>query len=143
MSKTISLHFIVPPASVKITTKDDVALNFGESVTLECTATVVRGVTSGLHFQWLLISNSKYNETSRRIQTPVRNVTVVTQSANNGTIIYKDFLTLPPLKRSHLGNIYICEVEISNPKGVTNSRINYFYRRNSRFMLNFPGKIHI
>ena len=49
------LNFLVPPAVVEVTSRDNIA--FGESVTLECTATVVRDITSSLDFQWFVTSN--------------------------------------------------------------------------------------
>ena len=121
------LHFLVPPAIVEITTEDDIA--FGESVTLECTAAVVRGVTSGLQFQWFVTS---YNGLFRKL---VRNVANVAGNSSNKTIIYKDVLVLPSLDKSVRGSIYTCIV------GISNSSISFLNRSSSSLQLNFTGKI--
>ena len=59
----IHIH-LAPPPIVEITTGDDVAL--GEPVTLECTATVTRGITSDLEFQWFITTRGFFYKTCKK-----------------------------------------------------------------------------
>lgn len=115
---------------MEITTGDDVAL--GESVTLECTATVTRGITSDLDFQWFVNTNGFFTRL-------VRSVTDVEGSPNNDdSVIYRDFLTLPALNTSNRGDNYTCEVTISN------SSISFLSSNNTgSFELDFPSKNYV
>ena len=112
---------------MEITAEDDVAL--GESITLKCNATVVRGVTSNLDFQWFVTSNGFFRRS-------VRSVTDIMGSFNNNSVMYSDFLTLPALNSSNRGDNYTCEVRISN------STINFLTRSAGSLELDFPSKIH-
>ena len=96
-------------------------------MTLQCNATVVRGVTSNLNFQWFV--------TSSFFRRSVRTVTDVTGSPMGNSIIYNDYLDLPALNISDRGDIYTCEVSISN------STISFSSISSGSFELDFPGKI--
>ena len=120
--------FLAPPAIVEITAEDDVA--FEEPVTLQCNATVVRGVTSNLNFQWFVTRSE-----SRFFRRSVRTVTDVTGSPMENSIIYNDYLVLTALNISDHGDIYTCEVSISN------STISFSNISSGSFELDFPGKI--
>ena len=114
---------------VEITTEDDVALE--ETVTLQCNATVVRGVTSNLEFQWFVTSSE-----SRFFNRSIRIVTDVIGSPMGNSVIYNDYLDLPALNAFDRGDIYTCEVRISN------STLSFSNISSSSFELDFPGKIH-
>ena len=118
--------YVAPPAIVQVTNRDNVALN--ESVTLECIATVVRGVTSNLNFQWFLTGSRVFRRT-------VRIATNVTGNVSNTSITFRDFLAVPTLNTFNRGDIYTCEVEISN------SSINFSNTSAGSFELDFPSKI--
>jgi len=118
--------YVAPPAIVQVTNRDNVALN--ESVTLECIATVVRGVTSNLNFEWFLSGSRVFRRT-------VRIATDVAGNASNTSITFRDFLAVPTLNTFNRGDIYTCEVEISN------SSINFSNRSAGSFELDFPSKI--
>ena len=121
------IYIIAPPPIVEITTGDNVAL--GEPVTLECTATVTRGITSDLEFLWFVTTNGFFTRL-------VRNVTDV-GSPNNNSVIYRDFLSLPALNTSNRGDNYTCEVTISN------SSISFLNSNTVSFELDFPSKNNI
>ena len=121
--------FLVPPAIVEITAEDDIA--FGEPVTLQCNATVVRGVTSNLNFQWFITSNE-----SVFFRRSVRTITDVIGSPIGNSIIYNDYLVLSALNVSDRGDIYTCEVRISN------STVSFSDISSGSFELDFPGKIY-
>ena len=113
---------------MEITTGDDVVL--GEPVTLECTATVTRGITSDFDFQWFVITDGFFTRLVRSV-TDVGGI----QSPNNNSVIYTDFLSLPALTTSDRGNVYTCEVTINNPNiNVSNNSIG-------SFELDFASKI--
>ena len=123
------LYILAPPPIVEITTGDDVAL--GEIVTLECTATVTRGITSDLDFQWFANTNGFFTRL-------VRSVTGVEGSPNNNndSVAYRDFLTLLALNTTNRGDNYTCEVTISN------SSISFLNSSAGSFELDFPSKNH-
>ena len=123
----IICFYVAPSAIVEVTTEDNIAL--GESITLECNATVVRGVTSNLDFQWFVTNNGFV----RRL---VRSMTNVTGNPNNISTIYRDFLDLPALNASNRGDIYTCEVKINN------SNINFLNTSADSLELDFPSKIN-
>ena len=112
---------------MEVTTEDNIAL--GESIMLECNATVVRGVTSNLDFQWFVTNNGFF----RRL---VRSVTNVTGNPNNISTIYRDFLDLPVLNASNRGDIYTCEVNINN------SNIYFLNTSAGSLELDYPSKIY-
>ena len=124
----IHIH-LAPPPIVEITTGDDVAL--GEPVTLECTATVTRGITSDLEFQWFITTRGFFTRL-------VRSVTDVEGSPNNNnSVLYRDFLALPALNTFNRGDNYACEVTISN------SSISFLNSNTGSFELDFPSKNYV
>ena len=119
--------YLAPPPIVEITTGDDVAL--AEPVTLKCTATVTRDITSNLDFQWFVTTNGFFTRL-------VRSVTDI-GSSNNNSVIYRDFLSLPALNASNRGDNYTCEVTISN------SSISFLNSNTVSFELDFTSKNNI
>ena len=77
---------------------------------LQCTATIVRGITSTVDIIWTTGN------------TQVRRVNNVTASSNTySSSIYNDSFIIPSLKFSDIGNVYECEALI----GSTRARENY------------------
>lgn len=123
------MNLLVPPANVEVTSRDNVTL--GESIALECTATVPRNITNNLNFQWFVTNNRFF------VRRLVRNATDITGIHNNISTIYRDLLTLPTLNASNRGDIYTCEVTINN------SNVYFLNRSAGSFQLDFPSKIHV
>ena len=66
---------------------------------LQCTATIVRGITSTVDIIWTTGD------------TQVRRVNNVTASSNiNSISVYNDSFIIPPLNISNIGSVYQCEV---------------------------------
>ena len=73
-----------------------------EPLTLQCTATIVRGISSTVDIIWTTGD------------TQVRRVNNVTASSNiNSTAVY-DLLIIPSLDISDIGSVYQCEVLINS-----------------------------
>ena len=90
----------------------------------------MKGVTSNLNFQWFVTSSE-----SVFFRRSVRTVTDVTGSPIGNSIIYNDYLVLSALNISDRGNVYTCEVRISN------STVSFSSISSGSFELDFPGKI--
>ena len=74
-----------------------------QSLTLQCTANIVRGISSTVDIIW----------TSG--DTQVRRVNNVTASSNiNSTSVYNDLFIIPSLDISDIGNLYQCEVFVNS-----------------------------
>ena len=74
-----------------------------EPLTLQCTATIVRGITSAVDIIWITGD------------TQVRRVNNVTASSNiNSTSVYNDSLIIPSLNISDIRSVYQCEVLINS-----------------------------
>ena len=70
---------------------------------LQCTATIVRGITSTVDIIWTTGN------------TQVRRVNDVTASSNiNSSSIYNDSFIIPSLNLSDIGSVYECEVLINS-----------------------------
>ena len=75
----------------------------GEPFTLQCNATIVRGITGTVDIIWTTGD------------TQVRKVNNVTASSNiNSTSVYNDLFIIPSLNISDIGNVYQCEVLINS-----------------------------
>ena len=78
-------------------------LTTGQSVTLNCSAVAVRGITSTVDIVWY----------DNGIQ--VRRMDNVTASIINGTaMVYADSLNISSLTRQHDGRVYVCEAIINS-----------------------------
>ena len=74
-----------------------------EPLTLQCTATIVRGITSTVDIIW-----TTGDTQVRRIN----NVTAI--SYINSTSLYYDSLIIPPLNVDDIGSVYECEVLVNS-----------------------------
>ena len=75
---------------------------------LQCTATIVRGITSTVDIIWTTGD------------TQVRRVNNVTASSNiNSTSVYNDSFIIPLLDISDIGSVYQCEVLINSLPPIT------------------------
>ena len=111
--------FAVPSPVVEVTNIDSV--EFGETTTLECNVTAVRGITSRVSIVWL----TGYN------YTIVKTVDDVTANIVNNSMVYTDQLVTPPLSINDDGRAYYCVVSINVTYAVS------FY---GLFVLDFTGK---
>ena len=95
-----------------------------QPLTLQCTATIVRGITSTVDIIWTTGD------------TQVRRVNNVTASSNiNSTSVYYDSIIIPSLNISDIGSVYQCEVLINSIVPTT---------ANADFVVPIPGmSIHM
>ena len=94
-------HFIDPVVTVEVnaTTRPEI----DQPLTLQCTATIVRDITSTVDIMW----------TTDNIQ--VRRVNNITASSYvNSSSIYTDSFIIPSLNISDIGRFYECEVLINS-----------------------------
>ena len=76
---------------------------FNQPLILQCTATIVRGITSRVDIIWTTGD------------TQVRRVNNVTASSNiNSASLYNDSFIIPSLNISDIGSVYQCEVLINS-----------------------------
>ena len=80
----------------------------GQSLTLECSVTTVKGITSRVDIVW----NSNGSEL-KRIEGLTRN------STTNNSVHYTDFYTIPQLSTSDEGRNLKCDVFINATSPVT------------------------
>ena len=93
--------FIDPVVSLEVTAANNPTIY--QPLTLQCTATIVRGITSTVDIIW----------TTR--DTQVRRVNNVTASSIiNSTSVYNDSFTTPPLNIHDIESVYQCEVLINS-----------------------------
>ena len=96
------LYYSVPTPVVTISAPNN--LTTGQSVTLDCSAVVVRGITSRVDIVWY-----DYNGVQ------VKRMDNITASIINGTaVVYTDSLNISLLTRQHDGRVYICEAIINS-----------------------------
>ena len=117
---TFSL-FTVPSPIVEVTSIDTV--EYGKSTTLECKAIAVRGITSSVKIQWIIVNNYSY--------TIVRQVDVTANLVDNSTV-YTDQLITPPLNVNDNSRAYYCVLNINATLGVSSYDI---------FVLDFTGRL--
>ena len=101
---SIELHLIIfidPIVSVEIMAASIPSID--QPLMLQCTATIVRGITSTVDIVWTTGN------------TQVRRVNNVTASSNiNSSSIYNDSFIIPSLNVSDIGSVYECEVVINS-----------------------------
>ena len=79
-----------------------------QSLTLQCIATIVRGITSTVDIIWTIGD------------TQIRRINNVTVSGSvNSTSVYSDSFTIPSFDISDIGSVYQCEVLINSPLPTT------------------------
>ena len=127
----MDIFSVVPIPLVKITVFDNETLGnetlrsvtIGDPLTLDCTVTAVRGISSSVDIKWT---------TGGRV---VRRVDNITADIENDSAIYTDSFEISSLSAIDNGREYQCTVVINASQPV--------YGRD-RFTLIFPGKhIHI
>ena len=79
-----------------------------EPLTLECQATVVRGITSRLDFTWVRMDDDS--------EVVLR--TVVGANSTGDSLVYIDSYTTPFLNESDIGVMYFCMISL-NDGGLT------------------------
>ena len=100
------------------TLRDPLAI--GDPLTLDCTVTAVRGISSSVDIIWT---------TGGRV---VRRVNDVIADAENDSVTYTDSFEISSLSAIDNGRVYQCTVVINaSPQAVVAT---------SQFILNFPGK---
>ena len=96
------VYNIVPDPTVSITPLT--AQTVGQSLTLECRGTTVRGITSDVVFEWRH-SGSTVNTTS------------VSTAAMDSLLVYRVSYTIPQLSTSDDNGIYNCRLTVrSSPR---------------------------
>ena len=75
-----------------------------EPLTLECQATVVRGITSRLDFTWMRVDDDS--------EVVLR--TVVGANNTGDSLVYIDSYTTPFLNESDIGAMYFCIISIND-----------------------------
>ena len=121
-------HFTVPIPLVQITIFDNKTignetygsrnLTIGDPLTLDCTVTAVRGISSSVDIIWT---------TGGRV---VRRVDNITADIENDSAIYTDSFEISSLSAIDNGREYQCTVVINATQPVNNS---------DQFTLIFPG----
>ena len=94
-------------------------LTIGDPLTLNCTVTAVRGISSSVDIMWT---------TGGRV---VRRVNNIIPDVDNDSAIYTDTFEISSLTAIDNGRVYQCIVVINASPQVSNS---------DRFTLTFPGK---
>ena len=104
--------FIVPTPLVLITINDNKTmrnLTIGDTPTLDCTVTAVRGISSSVNIVWT---------TGGRV---VRSVDDITADIENDTAIYTDSFEISSLSAIDNGREYQCTVMINATQPVNSS----------------------
>ena len=121
------LHFTVPIPFVQITVFNNEILEnetlrnvtIGDPLTLDCTVTAVRGISSSVDIIWT---------TGGRV---VRRVDNITADIENDSAIYTDLFEISSLSAIDNGREYQCTVVINASQPVYSS---------DQFVLIFPGE---
>ena len=93
--------FTDPIVAVDAKIASIVAIN--QTLTLQCTATIVRGITNAVDIIWTTDN------------TQIRRVNNVTASSHiNSSSIYNDLFIIPSLNISDIGRVYECEVLVNS-----------------------------
>ena len=114
----ILIYTTVPVPSITLNTLNNQTV--GQSLTLECTVTTVRGITSRMNIVW----SSDDLELSI-----VKGIN--TSSLMNGSVLFTDVYVIPQLSTADENREYLCEVSIDTDPSVT---------ANDSIMLNVTGK---
>ena len=77
----------------------------GENLTIECNATIVRGIKSALNITWT------------RVSTPVQTMVVVNRNIDNPLIYIDNYTTEMPLSEDDIGVVYYCTALLDDEQG--------------------------
>ena len=103
------IHIIVPTPTVSVTAPNTQTV--GQSLTLECSGTMVRGITSDVVFEW------------RHAGSTV-NATNVSTGTMDSLLVYKVSYTIPQLSTSDDNGRYNCRLTVqSNPRRRTTESV--------------------
>ena len=110
LSMICCVFSLVPLPSVVLTAPNTQIV--GQSLTLECSVTTVRGITSRVDIVWSTGSTEL-----------VRRMGVTSSLMTDNSIIFTDVYTIPQLSTTHEGQSYECEVAVdsSSPVSASNS----------------------
>ena len=100
------MYFTVPTPTVSVTAPNTQTV--GQSLTLECTVTTVRGITSRVDIMW----SSDGVEIVRR-----EGVTINTTTDNSA--LYTDYYTISQLGTTDDDRVYQCEVVINRSSQIS------------------------
>ena len=95
-----TIYTIVPTPSVTVTAPNTQIV--GQSLTLECNVTTVRGITSSVDIVW-----SRDGDAVERMEV------VNISSTTNNSVLYRDTYTISLLNTTNNGTVYQCEVVIN------------------------------
>ena len=99
-------NFVVPSPSVILIAAD--IQTVGQSLSLECIMTTVRGITSRIDIQW------------RRDGVEIRKIIEVSvSSSTSSSILYRDFYNISLLTTAEDGRVYQCEGVINTTPNLT------------------------
>ena len=110
----LSIHFVVPISLVQITIFDNEILGItnlaiGDQLTLDCTVTAVRGISSSVNIIW----------TTGNIE--LRRVNNITADIVNNSAIYSDSFEISSLSALDNGREYQCTVMINATQPINSS----------------------
>ena len=100
MPLLFTIYTIVPTPSVTVTAPNTQIV--GQSLTLECNVTTVRGITSRVDIVW-----SRDGDAVERMEV------VNISSTTNNSVLYRDTYTISLLNTTNNGTVYHCEVVIN------------------------------
>ena len=105
------IYILAPPPSVIL--KEPDMQTIGESLSLECIVTTVRGITSSIDVIW------------RRGDVEIQRIVGARiSSSTSSSIIYRDFYNISLLTTAEEGRVYQCEGVINTtPDLITGSNI--------------------
>ena len=104
--------YIVPTPTVSVTAPDNQTV--GQSLTLQCNVTTVRGITSRVDIVW---SNSNGG-------TELQRMNDVSSTTMDNSLVYTDSYTISQLNTTDEGRMIQCEVVINaNPLVVASDSI--------------------
>ena len=113
-----NLYITVPLPTVNVTSPDNQTV--GQSLTLQCEVTTVRGVTSGVDIVW-------------SIDSRVLNTTdSIAPSGSEDSLLFTNGYTISPLSTDDENRTYQCKVMINS---------NVLVNNNSSVTLDVTGKI--
>ena len=113
------ISFINIDPIITVDVSSTTSTEIGQPLILQCSATIVRGITSTVDIIWTTDN------------TQVRRVNIITASSNiNSSSMYNDSFIIPSLNISDIGRVYQCEVLINSV---------FPTRTKSNFTISIPG----
>ena len=113
------IYFVVPVPFVQITTTESDDVTYGDPLTLDCTVTAVRGISSSVDIIWTTGG------------TELKRLDNIMADIENDTAFYTDSFEISLLSAIDNGREYQCTVVINASQPVNNSDL---------ITLIFPGE---